>query len=141
MSIMDIPETGASRRARLVEALVPTTPAVFHILLALVGGATHGYGIMQLVEQLTGGRVKLGNATLYRSLQMMAINGLVEELSDPRRQTDERRREYRLTHLGLLVARAEAGRMAELVRVARGLSLLLSEKGPGRRVRAKEKAR
>jgi DNA-binding PadR family transcriptional regulator len=106
------------------EDLPPATPAVFHILLALVSGASHGYGIMQEVERLTGGRVKLGNATLYRSLQKMAVDGMVEEFSDAAAATDERRREYRLTAFGLRTARAEAQRHRLLVQVSGALGLL-----------------
>lgn len=102
----------------------PVTPAVFHILLALHAGASHGYGIMQEVERLTEGRVKLGNATLYRSIQKMAVDGMVEEFSDAAATTDERRREYRLSALGLRTARVEAERHRVLVQVSRRLGLL-----------------
>jgi len=105
----------------------PVTPAVFHILLALVAGASHGYGIMQEVERITGGRVKLGNATLYRSIQKMAVDGMVEEFSDPEAATDARRREYRLTALGLQAARAEAKRHQLLVQISRHLGLLADQ--------------
>src|SRR5438477_6697494 len=116
------------------DTVEPVTPAVFHILMALVAGASHGYGIMRESERLSGGRARIGNATLYRSIQKMAVDGLVEEFSDPAAAGDERRREYRLTPLGLRVARAEAKRIHLLVQVARRLGLL-SEKRPARRSR------
>ena len=95
--------------------IAPVTPAVLHILFALIAGASHGYGIRQTIERLSAGRVKIGNATLYRSLQKMAVEGLVEEFSDPLAAIDERRREYRLTSLGLSIARSESRRLHRLV--------------------------
>jgi DNA-binding PadR family transcriptional regulator len=107
------------------QALVPLTPAIFHILLALADGESHGYGIMQEVERLTDGQVRLGPGTLYRSLQRMLVEGLIEELDEsPDSEGDERRRYYRLTALGRRVAQAEALRLAALVRAARARKLL-----------------
>lgn len=102
------------------------TPAVFHILLALVDGERHGYGIMQEVRALSDGRVHLGPGTLYRSIKQMVADRLIEE-SDARPDPaldDERRRYYRLTPGGLSVARAEAQRIALLADVARSKRLL-----------------
>src|SRR5471032_168024 len=88
------------------------TPAVFHIMVALADGEAHGYGIMRDVEHLSGGEMRLGPGTLYRSIQRMLVDGLIEErdiaLDDE--TDDERRRYYRLTARGLAVARAEAKR-------------------------------
>src|ERR1051325_604012 len=122
MSDVDIPDPDIAQ-PQAAEA-APPTPAVFHVLLALVAGASHGYGIMQEVQRLTGGTVRLGNATLYRSLQKMAVDGLIEEFSPVGAGSDERRREYRLTHLGRRAARAEAQRLAQLVGASRRLGLL-----------------
>ena len=96
--------------------LLPLTPAVFHILLALSGGECHGYGIMQEVDKVTGGQLHLGPGTLYRSIQRMLIDGLIEETTEPEStgQDDERRRNYRLTAFGLAVVGAEAMRLKTL---------------------------
>lgn len=102
------------------------TPAVFQILLALADGERHGYAIMKDVEASTGGRVRLGPGTLYRSIKRMLADGLIEECDerpDPDLD-DERRRYYRLTALGRRVARAEAERLAGLVQLARAKRLL-----------------
>ncbi len=106
--------------------LLPLTPAVFHILLALAGGECHGYGIMLEVERLTGGQLNLGPGTLYRSIQRMLLDGLIEETKDPPESDDddERRRYYRLTKFGLEVARAESQRLESLVAAARVRKLL-----------------
>lgn len=102
------------------------TPAVFAILLALADGDLHGYGIMRRVEGLTDGRVRLGPGTLYRSIQVMVTEGLIEEADerpDPMLD-DERRRYYRLTQKGRGVAETEAERLATLVAAARTSGLL-----------------
>jgi len=106
--------------------LLPLTPAVFHIMLALAGGESHGYGIMLEVERLTSGRLNLGPGTLYRSIQRMLLDRLIEETEDVRdtEEDDERRRYYRLTKSGLDVARDEARRLESLVNAARERELL-----------------
>src|ERR671916_2385257 len=99
------------------EGLLPLTPAVFHVLLALVDAERHGYGIIKEVEGRTEGRVRLGPGTLYGSLKRLLEEGLVEE-SDERPDAaldDERRRYYRLTVFGRRVAAAEAERLSGLV--------------------------
>jgi len=106
--------------------LLPLTPAVFHIMLALAGGEGHGYGIMLEVERLTSGRLNLGPGTLYRSIQRMLVDGLIEETKEVHdsEEDDERRRYYRLTKFGLDVAREEARRLESLVTAARERELL-----------------
>jgi DNA-binding PadR family transcriptional regulator len=104
----------------------PLTPAVFHILLAIADGERHGYGIMQEVSARTGGKVTLGPGTLYGTINRMLEAGMIEESgerSDPA-LNDERRRYYRITRKGRRAAATEAGRLQELLRVARTKHLL-----------------
>jgi len=105
---------------------LPLTAAVFHILLALAGGECHGYGIMQEVDRLTRGQLHLGPGTLYRSIQRMLVDGLIEETKEASDSDseDERRRTYRLTDFGREVARAESLRLEVLVATARERKLL-----------------
>jgi DNA-binding PadR family transcriptional regulator len=101
--------------------LIPLKTQHFHILLALAGGEQHGYGIMQDVLQLTGGKVRLWPATLYGSIKRLREAELIEE-SDERpapELDDARRRYYRLTVLGRRVLDAECERLQELVRTIR----------------------
>ncbi|MEM7032193.1 MAG: PadR family transcriptional regulator [Chloroflexota bacterium] len=110
--------------------LLPLTPAVFHILLALADGERHGYSIMKEVTTLSQETVRMGPGTLYGSIKRMIVSGLVEESEerpDPE-MDDQRRRYYRLTPFGRRVAEAEAGRLANLVRQAT-LKQLLGEVG------------
>jgi DNA-binding PadR family transcriptional regulator len=108
------------------ENMLPLTPAVLHILLALADGEKHGYGIMQEVTRLTDGEIKMGPGTLYGSIKRMLEAGLIEE-SDERPDPeldDERRRYYRITAFGEKVARAEARRLAVLLNVAQAKRLM-----------------
>ena len=100
--------------------LNPLPSAAFQILLALAGEDLHGYAIMRRVEEQTSGRVRLGPGTLYSSIQTLLEEGLIEEVNAAARDAgDERRRYYRITSAGRKVARGEAERMADLLRVAR----------------------
>jgi DNA-binding PadR family transcriptional regulator len=98
--------------------LDPLPSAAFHILLALAEGDLHGYGIMRQIEQQTDARMRLGPGTLYGSIQTLLEENLIEEVESSK-PSSERRRYYRLTSVGRKVARAEAERLADLLRVAR----------------------
>ena len=104
-----------------IDALLPLPPVTFHILLALAEGERHGYAIIQDVETRTEGELRLGAGTLYRSIHRMLEQGLIVESQrrPARALDDERRRYYRLTPFGTAVARAEARRLSQLVRLAR----------------------
>ena len=78
--------------ARNAEALLPLTPAVFHILLALSDGERHGYGIMREVAERAGNR-RMGPGTLYGSIKRMLEEGLIEEsVERPDPALDDQRR-------------------------------------------------
>ena len=105
-----------------VEALLPLPTAAFHILLALSAGDCHGYGIIQDVGARTNGALRLGPGTLYRTIQRLLEEGLIEELRKPAGlKNDPRRRYYRITRFGTAVVRADARRITELARLARGV--------------------
>ena len=109
-----------------VEGILPLTPAVFHILIALADGETHGYAIMQEVARRRGGSVRLGPGTLYGAIGRLLEDGLIEESEerpDPE-MDDTRRRYYRLTHFGGRVLAAETERLAGLVRAARSTRMI-----------------
>jgi DNA-binding PadR family transcriptional regulator len=103
--------------------LLPLTPQVFHILVALADRDQHGYCIMQDVAERTGGGMRLSPGTLYGSIKRMLEQGLIVELRAKDRpdsgNDDERRRYYRLTPFGRKVAKAEAARLSEMVEQAR----------------------
>jgi DNA-binding PadR family transcriptional regulator len=102
-------------------SLLPLPNAAFHILLAVADEDRHGYAIIQDVAARTSGELNLSAGTLYRSIQRMLEQGLLVE---PRQRPvpeldDERRRYYRITPFGRIVAEAESRRLAQLVRMAR----------------------
>lgn len=109
--------------------LDPLPSAAFQILLALAGEKMHGYAIMRQVESQTGGQVRLGPGTLYSSIQTLLEEKLIEEVSAADHEQPEipRRRYYRITSAGRKVARTEAERLADLLRVARARRVFRGE--------------
>lgn len=105
--------------ANEAEGFLPLPTATLHILLALADDDRHGYAIIQDVAARTDGALKLSAGTLYRSIQRMLDAGLIVEPRERPDEDDERRRYYRITALGRAVAKAEARRLADLVRMAR----------------------
>ena len=118
-----------------VDELLPLPAATFHILLALADDDRHGYAIIQDIASRTDGAVRLGAGTLYRTIQRLLEDGLIVESGErpSPEDDDERRRYYRLTAFGRAVARAEAGRLESLVKLARagGLGLPAARSGMG----------
>ena len=114
-------------RDRRIETLLPLRPVEFHVLLSLADGDRHGYGIMQDAKERGEAVPDVG--TLYRALARMVDQGWIEAAEsrpDPNAD-DERRNYYRITALGLKVAKAEARRLQALTRAARLGGLLEKE--------------
>lgn len=108
------------------EDVLPLTPAVFHILLALADGEKHGYAIMKEVGAISEGTVNMGSGTLYGSIKRMLKADLIEE-SDERRDPEmdhQQRRYYQLSHFGERVLQAEAYRLEAVVRAMRSKKIL-----------------
>lgn len=101
---------------------IPLKPEVFHMLLVLVDEPRHGYAIMQEVADRSGGEVRILPGALYRHLDRLRRDGVIEEIDGP--DGDSRRRSYRVTAFGRAVARAEAERLARLVSAAEQRNLL-----------------
>ena len=89
----------------------PLTEAVYYILLSLTK-PLHGYGIMQNVEKLSGGRLHLAAGTLYGAISTMMEKGWISAVSET---GDSRKKEYRITEAGLQVLKDEYARLQELV--------------------------
>jgi DNA-binding PadR family transcriptional regulator len=116
------------RDRRGTSAQQPLRPVEFHILLSLAAGERHGYGITRDIEA-RGDAAVPDVGTMYRALARMVDGGLIA--ATDRRPApdadDERRNYYRLTDLGLRVAKAEARRLEALTRAARLGGLLVRE--------------
>ena len=85
------------------------TEPMYYILLSLVQ-PSHGYGIMQQVEELTKGRVRIGPGTLYNLLSRFQKEGLIVEISQ-----EDRRRTYKITPKGSEVLQEEYNRLHQLL--------------------------
>ena len=106
---------------RTARSLLPLTPAMLHVLLALADGDRHGYAIIKEVARRTDGEVSLGAGTLYALVKRLLADGLIvetDERPDPALD-DERRRYYRLTTFGRDVAIEEVRRLESIVVQAR----------------------
>jgi DNA-binding PadR family transcriptional regulator len=108
------------KRGPDVEEHLPMSSASYHILLALAGGAQHGYSIMREIRESTDGRVRVAPATLYRLIAGLLRSELLEEFEpgDPSYE-DERRKYYRLTTFGRRVLTEETKRLVATVELAR----------------------
>ena len=91
------------------------TEAVYYILLSLIS-PMHGYGIMQNVEQLSNGRVRLAAGKLYGAINTLLERGWIMALSE---ESAGRKKEYRITDLGAEQLGAEIRRLEELLENAR----------------------
>ena len=90
---------------------VALTEAVYYMLLSLIK-PMHGYGIMQNVEELSGGRVRLAAGTLYGAITTLLEKGWIESVDA---EDASRKKEYMITDTGREVLRAEYSRLKELV--------------------------
>lgn len=110
---------------------LPLNPRDFLILLVLVDGPLHGYGILAAVERRVGDEVRLDPANLYRSLKRLRRDEIVEAAEPPSDAEVplEQRRYFRLTSLGREVAAAEAARLTRLARIAAEARLVEGEEG------------
>ncbi|MGD2069899.1 MAG: PadR family transcriptional regulator [Gemmatimonadota bacterium] len=104
-----------------LDDLLPLTPVVFHILVALSADVRHGYDVARRVEDATDGAIRMGPGTLYGSLRRMQDDGLIAEADDPGREGAhaDRRRYYRVTERGRAALSAETARLARAVELAR----------------------
>ncbi len=92
---------------------MPLTEALFYILLA-ARRPIHGYGIIQEVAEMTGGRVNLGPGTLYGAISTLVDRGWITLYSAE--EGSRRKKEYVITDQGRAAFAAELARLRELVR-------------------------
>lgn len=98
----------------------PMSESYYYILLCLAKGANHGYGIMQMTEQLSRGEVTIGSGTMYGATSNMMKKGWIREvLSDEPGMA--RRRLYCLTESGEAALRAEIARLRRMLDGAEGV--------------------
>ena len=107
-------------------SMLPLTPAMLHVLLALADGDKHGYAIIKEVTRRTAGDVQLGAGTLYALVKRLLADDMIVETDDRPDPSldDERRRYYRLTRFGRDVAIAEVRRLESIVSQAHAKKLM-----------------
>ncbi|WP_282936060.1 helix-turn-helix transcriptional regulator [Paenibacillus sp. RC67] len=106
---------------KLLEQYIPMSETAFYTLLSLLE-VRHGYGIMQHVDEITGGRIRLGAGTLYGSLSRMEKDGLIGIIAE-----EDRRKLYQVTSAGKTLLKAEMGRIGELYHNAKKVEGKLDE--------------
>lgn len=99
------------------DEFLPLSPVSMEILLALAASDLHGYAIIQAVRQQTAGRLRPGAGTMYAALERMLDAALIREVTTAD-DLSARRRSYGITALGREVARAEAKRLAGVIKLA-----------------------
>lgn len=87
----------------------PMTEATYYILLALLNPG-HGYGMMQRIKELSGGRLEMGPGTLYGVLSRMNREGLITLTGE-----EGRRKNYAITGAGKAALLTEYARLKRLV--------------------------
>lgn len=99
--------------AHIKKVYVPMTESSFYILLCM-RRPNHGYGVVQMVKEMTQGEILLAPGTMYGSLSKMEKDGLIEFVAE-----EEKRRIYQITELGNEVLQLELKRIERLYRNAR----------------------
>ncbi|MEI4620445.1 PadR family transcriptional regulator [Bacillus pfraonensis] len=94
---------------------IPLTEATYYILLSLVK-PMHGYGIMQMVEEMTNGEVKLGPGTLYGNTTKLLKEKLIVEVA-----STDRKKCYVLTPIGREVLELEFKRLQRSIQNGRNI--------------------
>lgn len=98
--------------AHIRKVYVPMTETAFYILWCQQS-PNHGYGVVQTVERLTDGAIKLAPGTMYGSLAKMEKDGLIRFVRE-----EEKRKLYEITALGREVLQTEIARIERLYRIA-----------------------
>lgn len=93
-----------------VEKYLPVTESTYYILLSLIE-PLHGYGVMQKVDAISEGTVKIGPGTLYGAFQTLEKEGLIIKVGE-----EERRKIYQLTAKGREVMMKQLDRLRIMVR-------------------------
>lgn len=91
---------------------IPMTETAFYILLCL-RTPNHGYGVVQTVETMTDGAIRLAPGTMYGSLSKMEKDGVIRFIRE-----EEKRKIYQITELGEELLRIELQRIRRLYQIA-----------------------
>ena len=101
---------------------LPLTETIYYILLAL-GEPTHGYVLMQKVEELSDGHVRLAAGTLYGTIENLLKKGFIASVPSD----DSRRKVYVISQEGTRILRADQQRLTHMISVTDRLLGCVSE--------------
>ena len=104
-----------------VERHLPLPPKVTHILMAVAAEARNGYQIGIVVEEASGGRLRLSPGTLYENLDRLHRKGLIQEVAAALPTDGRGQRYWEPTGLGRAVLRSEIQRLRDAVRAAESI--------------------
>lgn len=90
---------------------IPMTETAFYILFCL-HKPNHGYGIVQMVEKMTEGAIRLAPGTMYGSLSKMEKDGVIKFIKE-----EDKRKIYEITELGLEILNIELNRIKRLYKI------------------------
>ena len=91
---------------------VPMTETAFFFFFFL-RKPNHGYGIVQMVEKMTDGAIRITPGTMYGSLSKMEKDNVIHFIRE-----EDKRKIYQITDLGLEVLRIELKRIERLYKIA-----------------------
>jgi len=92
---------------------LPLTETVYYILLALTE-PTHGYVVMEKVEELSDGQVRLAAGTLYGAIENLLKKGFIVSMPS----NDVRRKVYAISQAGMEILKADKERMEHMIRIS-----------------------
>ena len=91
---------------------MPMTETAFYILFCLQK-PNHGYGIVQIVEKMTEGAIRLAPGTMYGSLSKMEKDGVIRFVRE-----EDKRKIYEITELGREILNVELNRIRRLYKIS-----------------------
>ena len=100
------------------------TPIGFEVLLSLMAGPQHGYGIKLDIEARTQGELSLGSGTLYQAIHRLEREGLIAGMRAGRTADARRGRTYQIQPAGRAAVRDHLRRLSRVVEYARARRLL-----------------
>jgi PadR family transcriptional regulator, regulatory protein PadR len=99
---------------------LPLTETTFFILFSLAEEPRHGYSIIQEVERLSDGRIRMAAGTLYGAIKRLVNLGWIRPAEVRRKKVDDRERKYyQLTKTGAQVLAWEVQRLRKLASLVR----------------------
>lgn len=98
-------------KEKSIDKYLPLSEATYYIMTALVE-PRHGYAVMQYVDHISDGQIKIGPGTLYGAFQTLEKDGLIEMVEET-----ERRKAYGLTQRGKLVLQAQIERLQSMAKI------------------------